>query len=288
MRFVTFVKNSIQDIGILSDDDQTITSLTQQGDVPPSMQAFIAMGEVGLTAARRLAVTGAAEKIPVASVKLLAPIPRPRNSILCVGRNYYEHVGETDKDFTVPEHPIVFSKPPASVIASGDTVDLHRDLTESVDYEGELAVIIGKTARKVSEEQAMDHVFGYTAFNDVSARDLQQRHKQWTIGKGLDTFSPMGPCITHKNAMPEHSGITYVTRVNGEVRQRAHTKDLMFSIPYLISFLSQGMTLEPGDIIATGTPKGVGAGFTPPRFLREGDIVEITIDGIGTLRNRFA
>lgn len=288
MRFVTFAKSGIQDIGILSENDETIISLTQHGDVPPNMQAFVAMGEVGLAAARRLASGASVESIPVSSVKILAPFPRPKNSILCVGRNYLGHVGETDASSPVPTHPIVFTKPPLSVIASGDTVDLHQDITDAVDYEGELAVVIGKTARKVPEEKAMEYVFGYTALNDVSARDLQKRHTQWIIGKGLDTFCPMGPCITHKSAMPEHDRITLVTRVNGQVRQRAHTKDLIFSIPFLISLLSRGMTLEPGDIIATGTPKGVGAGFTPPRFLRKGDVVEVSIDGIGTLHNEFA
>ena len=287
MRFVTFAKNGAQDIGILSDDDQTIVSLTSQGDIPKCMTDFIAMGDAGMEAARRIAANETAEKIPVASVKILAPIPRPRSSILCVGRNYLDHVGETDKNATVPEHPIIFTKPPFAVIASGDKVDLHPKLSKEVDYEGELAVVIGKTVRNVTEAEAMDYVFGYTILNDVSARDLQKRHTQWIIGKSLDTFAPMGPCITHKSLMPDETNITYVTRVNGEVRQQAHTKYLIFTIRYLISLLSQGMTLEPGDIIATGSPKGVGAGFTPPRFLRKGDVVEITIDGIGTLRNEF-
>lgn len=287
MRFVTFAKNGIHDIGILSEDGATILSLSQQGDVPPNMQAFVAMGDVGLAAAKRLAANPDATKTPTSSIKILAPFPRPKNSILCVGRNYLEHVKETDAANPAPTHPIIFTKPPLSVTASGDEVDLHHNLTSSVDYEGELAVIIGKLMRNVPEEKAMDYIFGYTILNDVSARDLQKRHTQWTIGKGLDTFSPMGPCLVHKSALPNHADIRLTTRVNGEVRQKGNTKDLIFTIPYLASLLSQGMTLEPGDIIATGTPKGVGAGFNPPRFLRKGDTVEISVDGIGVLRNVF-
>ena len=287
MRFVSYVQNGVTGVGILDDATETVVVLSGYKGISSDMTTFIGMGQAGLDAAREvLAKPG--ERVPLGDVRILAPIPRPRSAILCVGRNYREHVKETNAANPVPEHPILFSKPPFSVVASGDVVDLHADITESVDYEGELAVVIGATTRNVAEDRAMDHVFGYTILNDVSARDLQRRHTQWVIGKGLDTFCPMGPCITHKSAMPPHDAIGLTTKVNGEIRQEGNTRDLMFDIPYLISLLSRGMTLEAGDILATGTPKGVGAGFTPPRFLRKGDTVEIAIDGIGTLRNMFA
>lgn len=287
MRFISYELGGVAAIGVLNTAGDGVIPLSGKKAVPACMNAFLNMGEAGVAAAREILAENK-DPVPLPEVTVLAPIPRPRSSVLCVGRNYLDHVKETDASNPVPAHPIIFSKPPYSVVPSGAVVDLHEDLTASVDYEGELAVIIGKTARKAPENKAMEHVFGYTILNDVTARDLQKRHTQWVIGKGLDTFCPMGPCITHISAMPDPADISLSTRVNGEVRQQGNTRDLIFSIPYLIALLSSGMTLEPGDIIATGTPQGVGAGFTPPRFLRKGDAVEITIDGIGVLRNTFA
>lgn len=287
MRFISYELGGVAAIGVLDTAGEGVIPLTGKKNIPACMVGFLNMGEAGVAAAREiLAANGTS--VPLTDITILAPIPRPRNSVLCVGRNYLEHVKETNAANPVPVHPIIFTKPPYSVVASGAVVDLHEDLTASVDYEGELAVIIGKTARKVPENKAMEHVFGYTILNDVTARDLQKRHTQWVIGKGLDTFCPMGPCITHISAMPDPADISLRTRVNGEVRQEGSTKDLIFSIPNLIALLSSGMTLEPGDIIATGTPQGVGVGFNPPRFLRKGDTVDITINGIGVLRNTFA
>lgn len=286
MRFVSFARDGAMDIGVLDASGETVIPLSGKKGLPSCMNAFLDMGEAGVAAAREILSGG--ESIPLAGVTVLAPIPRPRSSILCVGRNYLEHVKETNASNPVPTHPIIFTKPPASVVPSGAVVDLHADLTRSVDYEGEVAVIIGRKTSKVAEDKAMEHVFGYTILNDVTARDLQKRHTQWVIGKGLDTFCPMGPYITHVSAMPDPADIAIRTRVNGEVRQEGNTRDLIFTIPYLIALISSGMTLEPGDIIATGTPSGVGAGFNPPRFLRKGDTVEITVDGIGVLRNTFA
>jgi 2-keto-4-pentenoate hydratase/2-oxohepta-3-ene-1,7-dioic acid hydratase in catechol pathway len=171
------------------------------------------------------------------------------------------------------------------VIGPGEAIDTSNDSTGSTDYEGELAVVIGRTGKRVAAADAWDHVFGYTVVNDVTARGLQRRHVQWLIGKGADTFCPMGPCLVTADEIPDIQAVRVKTTVNGEPRQRGQVADLIFDIPTLISTLTTSMTLEPGDVIATGTPSGVGAGFDPPRFLQAGDVVEVTVDGIGTLSN---
>jgi 2-keto-4-pentenoate hydratase/2-oxohepta-3-ene-1,7-dioic acid hydratase in catechol pathway len=241
-------------------------------------------------------VPEAESQVPLSGVRLLAPIPRPRRNILCVGKNYREHAREfarsgyeagavAGKD--VDDYPALFSKLPGTVIGPGDTIDLHPGVTQAVDYEAELAVIIGKGGRGISREAAWSHIWGYTIVNDVTARDLQRNHKQWFLGKSLDGFCPMGPWIVTADAVDARD-MTVTCHVNGDLRQQAHTGDLIFDIPTLIATLSAGITLEPGDIIATGTPAGVGIGMTPPRFLVPGDRVEITISGIGTLANSCA
>ena len=234
---------------------------------------------------------------PVAreAVRLLAPIPRPRRNIFCVGKNYHEHAKEfarsgfdsTAKEI-VPEAPVVFSKPPSAVIGPGETVLGSLDPTASVDYEGELAVVIGAGGRGISKADAMAHVFGYTIVNDVTARTLQQKHRQWLIGKGIDTFCPMGPAILTAEAVADPAALTLKTWVNGELRQDAVVADLIFDIPTLIETISSVIALEPGDVIATGTPVGVGIGFTPPKYLAAGDVVAIEIAGIGRLENPVA
>jgi 2-keto-4-pentenoate hydratase/2-oxohepta-3-ene-1,7-dioic acid hydratase in catechol pathway len=221
----------------------------------------------------------------LSDVKLLAPIQRPRKNVFCIGKNYRDHALEMGSAADIPEHVMVFTKAPTAVIGHGDAILAHQEVTEQLDYEGELAVVIGKQGRGISKEDAMDHVFGYTIINDVTARDLQSRHKQFFLGKSLDASCPMGPYIVHKSQIEDPSNLHIETRVNGELRQSGHTKDLIFSIPVLIETLSKGMTLEPGDIIATGTPAGVGQGFKPPKYLTSGDQVEITIERIGTLSN---
>ncbi len=234
--------------------------------------------------------------IPLSAVKLDAPIPRPRRNIFCVGKNYYAHAKEfANSGFDssvnkpgeeIPSEPIVFSKVPECVVAHNAPVSLPTQLTQSIDYEAELAVIISKECKGVKAGQAMDFVWGYTIVNEVTARDLQGKYKQWLIGKSLDTFCPMGPWMVGAS---EVDGQNTMVRcwVNGELRQEASTKDLIFNIPKLIETISAGITLYPGDIIATGTPAGVGIGFTPPKYLQSGDKVKITIDGIGTLENAF-
>jgi 2-keto-4-pentenoate hydratase/2-oxohepta-3-ene-1,7-dioic acid hydratase in catechol pathway len=234
--------------------------------------------------------------IPLSAVKLDAPIPRPRRNVFCVGKNYYAHAKEfANSGFDssvnkpgeeIPAEPIIFSKVPESVIAHREVVRIPAKVSTCIDYEAELAVVIGRQCKGVSASDAMDYVWGYTIVNDVTARDLQGKYKQWLIGKSLDTFCPMGPWLVSAD---EVDGQNTMVRcwVNGELRQEASTKDLIFNIPKLIETLSAGITLYPGDIIATGTPAGVGIGFTPPKYLQPGDVVKVTIDGIGTLENSF-
>jgi 2-keto-4-pentenoate hydratase/2-oxohepta-3-ene-1,7-dioic acid hydratase in catechol pathway len=207
--------------------------------------------------------------------------------VICIGKNYRDHAVEMGSEADIPEHPMVFTKAPTSVTGHGETVKSHLDATEQLDYEGELAVIISKSGSHISKENALDHIFGYTIVNDITARDLQKKHKQFFIGKSLDTTCPMGPVIVHKSAVSDPQSLKVETRVNGELRQSGSTGDMIFPIAELIETLSKGMTLEAGDIIATGTPAGVGKGFQPPKFLKPGDRVDITIEPIGTLSNQI-
>lgn len=233
-------------------------------------------------------------EIPLESIKLVAPL-LPKRNIFCVGKNYRAHAKEfagsgfeagAVKGAEIDEFPAVFTKPPATVIGHGDVVSLHTGVTSAVDYEAELAIVIGKAGRNISPENALDHIWGYTIVNDVTARDRQRNHKQWFLGKALDTFCPMGPWITTADELKADS-LDVKCWVNGELRQDANTSDLIFDIPTLVATISAGLTLKPGDVIATGTPAGVGIGFNPPRFLKAGDEVTISIEGIGTLTNRF-
>ena len=232
-----------------------------------------------------------APRVPIDQVRLMAPLV-PKKNIMAVGRNYRDHAKEfSDSGFdasekqTVPDHPVIFTKAPTSVIGPGEAIVLANDPTGTTDYEGEMAVVIGKTAKQVEPEQALEHVFGWTIVNDVTARDLQKRHVQWFVGKSPDTFCPMGPWITTIDELPAIGSSWLRTWVNGELRQETPISALIFDVETLVAMLSQVMTLEPGDVIATGTGLGVGIGFDPPRYLASGDVVEISIDGIGTLSN---
>lgn len=218
------------------------------------------------------------------AVELCAPIPRPRRNIFCVGKNYREHAAEMEAGEALPEAPILFSKVPETVIAPGAPIPLPRGVSEAIDYEAELAVVIGRGGRGIGRAEAMDHVFGFTIVNDVTARDVQRRHQQWLLGKSFDGFCPMGPWIATRDAI-DLARTRVRLWINGEPRQDATTADLIFDVPTLIETVSAGITLYPGDVIATGTPAGVGAGFRPPRYLRTGDRVAIEIDGIGRLEN---
>jgi len=225
---------------------------------------------------------------------LLAPIPTPRRDVICVGRNYREHAAEFARsgfdashgsaDDNVPSHPVLFTKLPEAVIGPNATIESHASLTSSLDYEAELAVIVGKGGRGVSRADAAEHVWGYTIINDVTARDLQRDHKQWFLGKSLDTFCPMGPYAVTADEV-DADDLRVRSWVNDELRQNASTRDLIFSVPELIETLSAGISLLPADIIATGTPAGVGIGFSPPRYLKPGDRVRVEVSGLGALEN---
>ena len=239
----------------------------------------------------------AGARLPLAAVQLCAPLPRPLRSLFCVGRNYSAHAAELAgtvfreslPDFGSPQDtwPIVFTKFADCVVGPNDSVKMPaRQASVQIDYESELAVVIGRGGIDISRSRAMDHVFGYTVVNDVSARDVQVRHQQWDLGKSFDTFCPMGPWIVTTDELDGRD-----TRVrgyvNGELRQDGRTRDMIFDISTLIETCSRGITLHPGDVIATGTPAGVGMGFTPPRWLQAGDVVKVEIDGIGAIENRF-
>ncbi len=278
-------------VGLLNDDNSlTPLDLGSQGHEKGAL-ALIELMAQG-KAPKKLAPT-----IPLAAVKLDAPIPVPRRNIFCVGKNYVAHAKEfASSGFDssankpgdeVPSEPIIFSKVPECVTAHQSTVKIPHGLSSAIDYEAELAVIISKECKGVSAANAMNYVWGYTIVNDATARELQGKHKQWLISKSLDTFCPMGPWLACTNELDGQNTLLRCW-VNGELRQEANTQDLIFSIPKLIETLSAGITLYPGDIIATGTPVGVGIGFAPPKYLVAGDVVKITIDGIGTLENSFA
>jgi 2-keto-4-pentenoate hydratase/2-oxohepta-3-ene-1,7-dioic acid hydratase in catechol pathway len=232
--------------------------------------------------------------ISLRNVELLAPVPLPARNIFCVGKNYHEHAHEFSRSGfdssaaagVIPKYPIIFSKVPESVIATNSDVLIDPKVSTAIDYEAELAVIIGKSGRGISKEDAFDHVWGYTIINDVTARDIQGRYSQWLIGKSQDTFCPMGPWAVTKDSF-DLDAASVRCFVNGQIRQNAKVSQLIFDIPTIIAALSEGVTLNAGDIIATGTPAGVGIGFDPPRYLRAGDTVRVEIDGIGALENRF-
>lgn len=246
-------------------------------------------------------ISTAPAAVPLSDAELLAPLSAPPTNIMCVGKNYRSHAKEFARSGfdssaspssaspsgadDIPTHPIIFTKPSTSISSPSADIPLIEGLDQGVDYEAELAVVIGKPGRFIPKERAMEHVFGFTVVNDVTARDLQKVHKQWFLGKGIDGFCPMGPWIVTRDEV-DSTNLRITCMVNGELRQDGNTGDLIFDIPTLIETISRSVTLRPGNIIATGTPEGVGIGFTPPRFLADGDIVECAIEGIGSIRNR--
>jgi 2-keto-4-pentenoate hydratase/2-oxohepta-3-ene-1,7-dioic acid hydratase in catechol pathway len=287
MRLVSFsTPSSPIRTGVLTDEG--VVDLTAH-HLPADMAELIQLGHAGLEAADN-AVAGS-QPIPLETVRIRAPLRPPKN-VMCVGRNYQEHATEFSRSgfdaserSIVPEHPVIFTKAATSIIGPEEPIVLANDPTGTVDYEGELAVVIGRGGRRISEADASAHVFGYTIVNDVTARDLQNRHIQWFLGKSPDTFCPMGPAIVTVDELPDVTASWLRTRVNGEPRQEAPISSLIFDIPSLIRTVSDTILLEPGDVIATGTPAGAGIGFDPPRFLAAGDRVEVSVDGIGTLGN---
>jgi 2-keto-4-pentenoate hydratase/2-oxohepta-3-ene-1,7-dioic acid hydratase in catechol pathway len=298
MKLVTFTHRGGTRIGAIADDGETVVDFSIAAPkLPREMAALIEAGPKALAAARAAMKTrkkGA--RVTLTKVRLCAPIPVPRRNILCVGKNYHEHAHEFDRSGfnatkgadAIPDAPIIFTKAPSTVIGPGEPIPGRLDPTRSVDYEVELAVVIGRDGRGILKRDAFRHVFGYTIVNDVTARHLQSRHKQWFLGKSLDGFCPMGPYLATADEIGDVRKLRVQTRVNGELRQDALVKDLIFDVPTLIRTLSMGMTLQPGDIIATGTPAGVGIGFTPPKFLKKGDVVTLAIDRLGVLENKVA
>jgi len=256
----------------------------------PDMISLIAAGRAGMLKAKNSLKKG--KDIPLSSVHVLAPIPRPRKNVFCVGWNYVEHFEEGAKArpsvVELPSHPTFFTKAPTTVNGPCDRIPLHAGVTEKVDWEVELGVIVGRGGINIKEADAMKHVFGYTVINDVSAREIQRRHgQQWFKGKSLDGHCPMGPWIVTADQVKDWWDLRVVTRVNGVIKQDSNTRHMYFKIPRIIAELSAGTTLEPGDIISTGTPAGVGHARTPPEFLKAGDVLETEIAGIGLLKNKI-
>ena len=267
-------------LGVLRED--TVVDLSAASNLPASINEFLAGGAEVQAAAKQLVdKTAANAALPLSQVKLLAPVPKP-GKILCIGLNYRDHARESGQ--AVPDFPTVFAKYPSCLIGAGDAIVLPK-LTEQIDYEAELAFVIGKRARHVSEKDALGYVGGYVPFNDVSARDYQMRTSQWTLGKTFDTFGPMGPALTTADEVPDPQNLDISLSIGGEVLQKSNTRELVFGVAQLVSILSGIMTLEPGDVISTGTPAGVGGARTPKRWLRAGETVNVTISQLGTLSN---
>lgn len=294
MKWVTYMDQQSQHVGFVEGDtvvnlEKAWAFIQQPSKAPQTLLEVIQGGEAVDVIVRTIAETVRGVegdfRVPLDGVTLLAPIPRPQKNIFCVGKNYAEHAKEMKAD-APPENPVIFSKVPTTVIGPEAEIDPHPHVTQMVDYEGELAVVIGKQAKGVKQEEALDYVYGYTLINDVTARDKQKLHLQWLLGKGLDTFCPMGPVLVTADELGDPQSLQIQTRVNGEVRQSASTADMIFDVRFLIETITAGTTLEAGDIVATGTPAGVGMGFEPPKFLQSGDVVEIEISEIGILRNR--
>ena len=285
MKLVTYRFENTQRVGVLTQDETAVLPLDYS-----DMNTLIETASPADLRSAASAAERAGVRVPLAEVELLAPIPRPRQAILCLGMNYKDHADEAaqyNAEAFTKEKPVAvyFSKRVSQAVAPEGDIERHAGLVERLDYEVELGVILGKAARNVKAEEAGDYIFGYTVINDVSARDVQTSHKQWYFGKSLDGFTPMGPCIVTADEIAFPPALDISSAVNGEPRQHSNTRLFLTGIPALLEELTAGMTLLPGTIIATGTPAGVGMGFDPPKFLQSGDVVECTIQGIGTIRN---
>ncbi len=287
MKIATFIHGNERKVGIVDDDSATVAPFGLPAD--QARQGIQTLIELQVAGSELPATT---KSVSLDQVEIEAPLPRPRRNVFCVGKNYHDHAREFSSsgfdssaaEDAVPKHPIVFSKVPESVTGPGALIEYDPAVSSAIDYEVELAVIIGKPGRGISVENALDHVWGYTIINDVTARDLQARYSQWFIGKSQDSFCPMGPvAVTRDDIDLADTGLR--TWVNGELRQDSNTSLLIFDVPVIIQTISEGITLLPGDVIATGTPAGVGIGFKPPKYLADGDLVRCEIDGIGRLEN---
>lgn len=291
MRLVTYVQNEAPRAGVVLAD--YVFPLAAVAGLPADLMAFIEAGPAALGRLRQAIARGELPAgVPLAEVRLLAPLQRPPKNIMCLGQNYAGHAAEsaraTGGEMRRHDHPVVFTKAPTAINGPYDPIPYDPALSTEIDWEVELAVVIGRAGRAIPVESALGHVFGYTIINDVTARDVQQRHRQYFLGKSLDGSCPMGPWIVTADEIPDPQSLRLTSHVNGVLKQEGHTSEQIFDVATTISVLSRGMTLLPGDIIATGTPEGVGFARTPPEYLRPGDEVVCTVEGIGQLRNRVA
>ncbi|HEV2678484.1 MAG TPA: fumarylacetoacetate hydrolase family protein [Aliidongia sp.] len=290
MRFASFVHDEKIGYGVFVTEDRILdlpAAARKAGlSLPADLSGLIAAGAPALAVVRDL-LAQSSLSLPLSAVRLTAPIPRPGKNVFCVGRNYLDHVAEGYRargtETKLPEAPQFFTKPPTAVIGPGEPFAVDPSVSAKIDYEVELALIIGKAGRDIPADRAWNHVFGFTILNDITARDLQRRHDQWFKGKGLDRSCPMGPFVVTRDEIADPSALELSLTVNGEPRQRALVGQMIFPIPTIIASLSAGLTLEPGDIIATGTPSGVGYAMDPPRYLKAGDEVVCEISDIGRL-----
>jgi 2-keto-4-pentenoate hydratase/2-oxohepta-3-ene-1,7-dioic acid hydratase in catechol pathway len=285
MRLATFEWQGSQRVGVVDDD-----RIADVSEVAASMLALVQGGDAALDRAR--SAVGGAQRHNLDQVRLLAPFPRPAKNIFCMGLNYKEHVAEGARarsaEVRLPEHPIWFTKAVTSITGPYDDIPVDLTISTQYDWEVELALVIGKPARRVPKDQVFDYIHSYSVFNDFSVRDIQlRRGGQWFKGKSLDRSSPMGPWLATADEVPDPGHLPVICRVNGVVKQNSNTEELIFDIPTIVSDITEMVTLEPGDIIATGTPSGVGFARTPPEFLKPGDVMETEIPGLGRLRNRI-
>ena len=288
MRYACFQYAGARHVGLVSDDGQSVRPfLISAEEARRGVQVLVERGAAGMPMPALQEAAMALE-----NVRLEAPFPLPRRNIWCVGRNYHAHAKELkesvfkDNSAAVAAWPIVFTKVPECVIGPADVVQIPHGVSEQIDYEAELLIIIGQGGKNIRAQDAMSHVWGYSIINDVTARDVQMRHQQWDLGKCFDTFCPMGPWAVTADAL-DGTHVQVRCWVNGELRQDANTENLIFGIPTLIETISRGITLYPGDLIASGTPAGVGMGMKPPRYLQAGDSVRIDIEGLGVLENHL-
>jgi 2-keto-4-pentenoate hydratase/2-oxohepta-3-ene-1,7-dioic acid hydratase in catechol pathway len=291
VRFISYTRAALAAYGVLTPAGDAVVELSAAG-FALDLEAFVILGAAGLAQLRDWLAVEMRAAIPLAEVTIVAPFPQPTRTILCVGKNYRDHAAEFHGSgfdaaggTAIPDAPIIFVKHPSSVVGAEAPIVSGNDPTATVDYEGELGVVIGAPAFRVAKRDAFNYVYGYTIVNDVTSRELQSKHKQWFIGKSVDSFCPMGPYLVTADEIADVTTLRLQTFVNEELRQTAVVADLIFDIPTLIETLTATTTLLPGDIIATGTPAGVGIGFTPPKYLAPGDRVRITIDGLGALCN---
>lgn len=286
MRLVTYKPAGAgPQLGVLTGDQIVHLGEASGGRLPNDMRAFLELGDEGIEFARSLATEENAARfgIAVSDVKLMAPIRNP-SKIVAIGLNYMDHVRESGG--TPPTIATMFTKYSSSIIGPGDAIRWDPNLTSKVDFEAELAFVVGKTARNVSEADAYDYIAGYMNCHDVSARDLQlERDDQWVMGKSLDTFCPLGPYLVTRDEVPDPHKLSIRCLVNGEALQDSNTKEMIFGIPYLLAYLSRGFTLLPGDVVTTGTPHGVGAFRNPPVYLKHGDVVTVEVESLGELTN---